>query len=492
MRRILLLALVVATATTALVSGVATAATPSPLNWGACPADAAAPGLECSTLQVPLDYRNPDGRKIDLEISRIASKNPAQRRGVLLTNPGGPGIAGLKFPTTLVDVLKLPQSVRDTYDLIGLDPRGVGHSTPVTCDLTPEQKTQGLNPPYAQNSADVAKQAEVAKAEAKRCATSETASMLPYLTTASTARDLDKIREALGEPKISYYGGSYGTYLGAVYTTLFPGQSDRIVLDSNLGPDGLDSAATRRFALGVQERFPDFAEFVAKDPSLGLGSTPAQVTAKYYELAARLDKTPVQGANGSLFRQATFGLLYSDTEFPLLAQYWQSLDTNQPSGTSAALAEAASATADASSDNDAASYFAVICNDSRWSRSVSTYQRDVALDRVRYPMFGAAAANIRPCAFWPSAPAEPKVRIGDQGPSNVLMVQNLRDPGTPLAGARQLRRAFGGRARMVTVDQGGHGVYLEVPNQCANNAVTGFLTTGKRTSHDFTCAAESS
>lgn len=131
----------------------------------------------------------------------------------------------------------------------------------------------------------------------------------------------------------------------------------------------------------------------------------------------------------------------------------------------------------------------MICNDSRWPRSVQTYQRNVAIDRIRYPMFGAAGANIQPCAYWPEA-AEAPVRISDDGPTNVLLVQNLRDPATPLAGARQLRRALGDRATMVTADQGGHGVYPMGKNQCANHAVTTFLITGELPDRDYRCSAE--
>lgn len=124
--------------------------------------------------------------------------------------------------------------------------------------------------------------------------------------------------------------------------------------------------------------------------------------------------------------------------------------------------------------------------------ALSDYQRAVEVHRVKYPLISAAAANIGPCAFWPS-PVERPVRIGDRGPSNVLMVQNRRDPGTPLVGACELRNSFDARARMITVDQGGHGAYLLfATNMCANNSVTTFFTTGLCPQHDVTCAAESS
>lgn len=307
--------------------------------------------------------------------------------------------------------------------------------------------------------------------------------MLPYVTTANTARDMDRIRAALGEPKLSYFGISYGTYLGAVYTTLFPQHSDRILLDSNLAPGGLDVTASRLFARGFEDRFPDFAAFAVAHPEYALGTTPAQVQAKYFDLAARLDASPnSQGVDGKLFRLLTFGEFYSDATLPYLAAAWHALDTGRPvppspTGPIPGI------------ENLLSSQLYVVCGDSDWPESVRTYQQNVAIDRVRHPMFGAAAANVWPCAYWPSDPVEPPVRIGDRGPSDVLMLQNLRDPATPLVGAIRLRQAFGDRARMVTADQGGHGVYFG-PNTCANDAATAFLASGVRPRQDVACAAE--
>ncbi|ASR37586.1 hydrolase [Prauserella marina] len=480
MRKTLTLAFVTAVAVTA-VPGVSTAASPDTVQWGPCPEEVTSPLLECSTLEVPLDYRDPDGEKIEIAISRLASENPAQRRGVLLTNPGGPGGSGLDYPAVLAGS-GLPENVLDSYDVIGFDPRGVGDSAPVTCDLTEEQQARGNFPPYAYTAADVAAEAGNARTIAEQCFSSDTASMLPHITTANTARDMDRIRTALGEPEISYLGASYGSYLGAVYATMFPERGDRIVLDSNMGPGGYDVTAMRSFARGMADRFPDFAAFAAGS-EYGLGDTPREVTAKFYELVEKLDATPVEGIDGTAFRGVTFEWLYSDALMPLLAEAWQALDTGKP------LPQGPPPLPNM--ENLMAARFAVICGDNRWPETVGEYQRNVAIDRLLYPMLGGSTAGIGPCAFWPDTRVEPPVRIGDDGPSNVLMVQNERDPGTPLAGARKLRQAFGQRATMVTADQGGHGVYPFGPNTCANDAVTTFLTTGQRPEHDRACAAES-
>jgi pimeloyl-ACP methyl ester carboxylesterase len=482
MRKTLSTALAATVVATMVLPGVSAAAPSAPETprWGPCPEGVTAPGLECSTIEVPLDYREPDGRQIDIAISRLASNNTEKRRGVLLTNPGGPGAGGLEHPAVLA-AAGLPREVLDSYDLIGFDPRGVANSTPLTCELTDEQIARGNFPPYTHDAADVAAEAPRARDIARRCANAPTASMLPHTTTANTARDMDRLRMALGERKISYFGQSYGTYLGAVYTTMFPGHSDRILLDSNLGPDGYDFTAMRLFARGLEDRFPDIAAHITAHPEYGLGATPEQVTATFFELAERLDAAPVHGFDETAFRALTFEYSYSDATLPLLAKSWQALKANQQPPVLPAPSDV---------QNLMASRFAVVCGDSRWPGQVWQYQLSAAVDRVRYPKLGGSTGSVNPCAFWSPERIETPVRIGDRGPSNVLIVQNERDPGTPLAGAKKLRQAFGDRARMVVADQGGHGVYPFGTNTCANDAATAFLTTGERPAHDLRCDAQ--
>ncbi|MFI9454546.1 alpha/beta hydrolase [Amycolatopsis sp. NPDC052450] len=474
--------LTAAAATVAVLVPATASAAVSSVRWGPCPEDVAAPGVECGTLPVPLDYRKPGGATIDIAVSKLASTKPAKRRGIMLTNPGGPGGPGQSMPAGL-RAAGMPSSVLDAYDIIGFDPRGIGRSTPVTCDLKPEQQVSNV-PPYARDAAAVAERATYVAGIAKQCGGSKTAANLPYITTANTARDMDRIREALGEKKLSYYGVSYGSYLGAVYSTLFPQQTDRVVIDSVTGPGGLDPVTSRRLAEGFEDRFPDFAKWAAaRHASYGLGRTPQQVTAKFYELAAKLDGGAVPGVDGAAFRMGTFGALYATKTFPVLAQQWQSLDGE---GVLKQTAE----TAQIDPAQLLAGQLHVVCNDANWPEDVATYQRNVAKDRVKYPMFGAAGANIWACAYWPSEQIEPTVRIGDRGPSNILMVQNLRDPATPLSGAKEMRRALADRARIVTVDEGGHGVWLSDENACGNNAVNRFLVEGKRPARDTACAAD--
>ncbi|WPO76097.1 alpha/beta hydrolase [Streptomyces sp. KN37] len=221
-----------------LAGGVAAAApppksTPRPLSWGACSAaqkELIAAGAQCAKVTVPLDYADPEGRTIRLAISRIKAKSPA-RRGILLSNPGGPGGTGLANTLALRPALK---DVADRYDLIGFDPRFLGESTPLTCGPAPRPAPPA---PTTTPREDFEASVRAARDTARRCQEhGDNATLLPHASTRNVARDMDAIRAALGESKLSYYGVSYGADLGAVYTQLFPRRADRVVLDSSTDP----------------------------------------------------------------------------------------------------------------------------------------------------------------------------------------------------------------------------------------------------------------
>jgi pimeloyl-ACP methyl ester carboxylesterase len=497
------------------------AATPTDtLAWGQCPDDMPASAravLECATVPVPLDHDQPDGEQIEIMISRLASASPADRRGVLLLNPGGPGGSGLSQPADMSG-LGMPATVLNAYDLIGMDPRGVGHSAPVSCGFTAEQDYPGNVPPYAEDAAAVAEQAEFARQIADQCAANDPEGRMRHMTTANTARDMDVIRAALGEDRLSFYGASYGSALGGAYASLFPERSDRVVVDSNLGATSLDRGSLRRFAVGMEDRFPDFATWAAaRHESYGLGTTPAAVRETFLAQAGELADRPVGGIDGATFRFYTFAGLYGDSSFGTVAQLWQSLadgDAEAARGqaeklrsvvpsmapgsplpgstagaaTSGVATDRTGAATPSPYDNAWSAFLAVTCNDTDWAEDVKTYQRAVAADRERYPLFGAAAANITPCAFWHNDPVEPPVEFTEEGPANVLVLQNLRDPATPHLGGRLAREAFGDRARLVSVDAGGHGVYVYDDNPCALNTTTRFLLDGRLPKTDTFCA----
>jgi pimeloyl-ACP methyl ester carboxylesterase len=483
----------------------AEASVTSALTWGACPQFAANvpvdPRQRCGTVRVPLDYRQPHGRSITVAVSRIPAADPAKRRGVLMLNPGGPGSEGLSQPS--VFGARASKAVLDSYDLVGFDPRGVGRSSPVTCGLTDAETVP--NYPYPAADGSIAGNVAFARSAAARCA-ARSGAVLPYITTANTARDIDLVRAALGAPRVSYWGGSYGTYLGAVYASMFPGRADRVVLDSAVDPAKLWYGVFRAQNAGMTIRFPDAAR-VAAAGGLGLGSTVDEVTAGYRRLASRLDRRPVTvpGAavalNGNVLRHYTFTLLHYDSVLPDLARAWRAT-ADLADGTAtpeqvallqavmAAITPSTSTAPGVPADNSLAAAWAIACGDVRWPGDVRTYARNVAADRAAYPLTAGFGAGIWPCAFWPTTPAERPAVLGDRGSRNVLIVQNERDPATPLSAGRGLRRALGQRAVMVTVDAGGHGVYgVQAPGSCATAAVDAFLVGGVLPATDTRCPA---
>lgn len=467
-------------------AGPVAAPEPAGLDWQECPELGApydgmptAAFLECATVEVPLDYTEPNGETIEIAVSRLPSQDPTQRRGALLLNPGGPGGPGLPMPLDLA-ALGAPASLLDSYDLIGFDPRGVGYSAPVDCGIDLAEYNTNI-PPYATSPKDVKDRASFVEGIAEMCADADTDGSLKHMSTANTARDMDQIRDALGEETISYFGVSYGTALGSAYVSMFPENTDRVLLDSATARPALDRAAMRRMGRGTEDRFPDFTEWAAqRDGTYELGATSEEVRAKYFELAERLDEEPLPGFDGAFFRLNTFSALYDDASFPELAQLWQSVDrldasraeqlaqhlSGPPPGAAYSPAQTVSA------------QLAVICNDTGFSSRLGTYQRDVIIDRGRYPVFGAATAGITPCAYWPNEPVERPVDLNPEGPELVIL-QNLRDPATPYSGAAIMAQRFGERANFVSVDQGGHGAYLFNDNACANNIATRYLVHGE-------------
>ncbi|MEU8383921.1 alpha/beta hydrolase [Streptosporangium sp. NPDC048865] len=472
--------------------------------WGECPPAESGvsrdPRQRCATLRVPLDYRAPRGRSIEIAISRIGTARPGARRGILLSNPGGPGGRGLDLPSRLAVVL--PPEVLDRYDLIGFDPRGIGHSTPVTCGIdTVKQFTLLL--PYPAPDGGIERNLAFARDTAAACA-ERSGDLLPFVTTANTARDMDRIRAALGEPKLSYFGLSYGTYLGAVYISLFPGRADRIVMDSAADPGRVWRDMWRTWNEAVAERLPDLLTFAAeRDAVYHLGATPEEVRRTFDRLAAALDRRSLPGPDGlvldgNALREITRAGLYHSGDFPFIAEFWQELATVVPGSTvdTAVLARlgrlspvGGTGTAQIPADNQVAALYAVICDDAAWPRSVALHARQVAADRRAWPVTAGMPSNLWPCAAWHTRPVEPPVTVTDHGPRNVLILQNTRDPSTSLVSARGLRAVLGRRAVMITVDQGGHGVVGL--GSCADQAMVTFLADGVLPGRDRLCPAPS-
>jgi pimeloyl-ACP methyl ester carboxylesterase len=493
-RRALVLALSVSAAATTLtaLAGPAAGAPSAPpaLTWRPCAQPGGPTDQECADLPVPLDYRDPDGPQLTLAVSRLRSEHPEARRGTLLVIPGGPGGSGVRRLTQQGKALR--GQLGGAYDIVSLDPRGVGGSTRATCGLPAEDRHLVTLRAWPAPDGGIGENVARARRTAEACARNGGA-VLRGLTTANEVRDIDRFRRALGEERLSAYGVSYGTYVGAVYAQKYPERTDRWVMDSNDDPDPRRVARRwlENMARGAEDRFPDFAAWAA-DPArapegLRLAERPEDVRPLFLALAAELDRAPRETATpgvpltGNRLRQAMHLALYNDASFDDLALLIR--QAGDPKATPVLPPDLAGPL----SDEDAAAVMAVICNDVRWPTSVAAHERAVAEHRVRYPLTAGMPVNIGPCSFWKDRPAEKPTRITDDGPSNILMIQNRRDPATPHVGALRMRAALGDRARLVTVERGGHGAYLGTGNACGDRTVTTFLLTGQRPERDVTC-----
>ncbi|MET8544628.1 alpha/beta hydrolase [Kitasatospora sp. NPDC004799] len=482
------------TALSALPAGAADTSKPGRdrLAWTDCPGAPADSPQRCADVTVPLDHADPDGPRITVAISRITAADPHLRRGVLLAVPGGPGGSSIDLVKGMAG--RLPQSVRDRYDVVGFDPRGFGRSTPVSCGLdTADLAMVKLRPwPAADGSID--ENLATARRVAETCARAG-GPVLRSISTANEARDIDSIRRALGERRLSVWGTSYGTYVGAVYTTMFPERTDRIVLDSNDDPDPsrVGRGWLAAFGPGAEDRFPDFARWASAPGNPDrVADTPEEVRPLFLDLAARLDRAPLPwpGANpaelnGNVLRETLLEGLYADARFPAVARLMLAGLGRRDLPKAPVLGEQALQAL----QNTVAVSVGTLCNDVRWPADPAGYAKAAAAERAARPLTAGMPVNAMPCAFWPFAPAEPPVRVTDRGPANVLLTQNLRDPATPYAGALRLRAAFGDRARMVTVDSGGHDVYRANGNACGDAVVTDYLVTGRRPARDVRCPA---
>lgn len=472
-------------------------ATPG-ITWGACPALAEGasrdPRLTCGTVTVPLDHQDPGGETIEVAVSKLPAATSRDRRGVLVLNPGGPALPGLDTPGVVAPTL--PSSVLAAYDLVGFDPRGVGHSTPQSCDLD-DPSLAGLFP-YPAADGSISANVDHARTVAERCATNA-GEKLRYFTTANTARDMDRIRAALGEEKISYWGQSYGTYLGTVYGSLFPERADRVVLEGNVDPTKVWANATDHWGKAMSERFPDAARVAAaQHATLGLGGTVDEVTRTYLALADRLDRTPapVPGTplalTGSMLRTVTYSLLLDNETLPVLAQFWKAsvglADGTLSEADGQVLEQVFAApppTPGVPADNQATMFLALTCGDAPWSDDVDEYARRTAEDRATWPLTAGMPANIWACAFWPE-PIEEPVRVTDEGPRNTLILQNRRDNATPWEDGLGLYEVLGERAAFVGADHGGHYVYGQ-GSRCVDEATVAFLTTGQLPDEEVVC-----
>ncbi|MHC3469326.1 alpha/beta fold hydrolase [Streptomyces sp. 7R007] len=444
-------------------------------------------GARCADVTVPLDYARPGGRTITVAVSRIRAADSAHRVGALLLNSGGPG------GQTLADPPWVRQAMRDVgprYDVVGVDPRFVGRSTPLDCHWPTGSSFRGPGSDRAGFERSVAFAADLAR----RCRTHE-GDVLPYVTTRDTARDMDVIRAALGERTISYLGYSYGSYLGEVYATMFPGRTDRVVLDGVVAP----ARYGPRLLIGTERAnrhaLRDWAAWAAaRDTAYGLGRTPGAVLAVVDRVRAAAARAPLTVGDRRVDEQVLPLVVFNglsqdnDSAYGDFAQAVRDLRRaagGRPVGTpSPWLADALDFLLSGAESAYGSVQSAILCGDVAAPRDPETYWRDVQRARLQDPLFGPVTHTIGPCAFW-EPPRERPTRIRADLPA--LLVNATGDPRTTYRGATDVHRMWPS-SRLLTLrgaDQ--HAVYGVFGSDCVDATVNAYLATGRLPSADVTC-----
>ncbi|WP_460369505.1 alpha/beta hydrolase, partial [Actinocorallia lasiicapitis] len=385
-------------------------------------------------------------------------------RGVLLVNPGGPGGAGRGFAFDVAAAL--PPDLRQAYDVVGFDPRGVGGSRPaITC------KADHLGPNRPPYDREIRRWLARSKTYAQACGRRHGA-LLRHMTTLDAARDLDLIRAALGVEKIDYYGGSYGTYLGAVYASRFPRRVGRMVLDSNVRPSRVWYGANLDQDVAFQTNLRAFFAWIARHRSAyRLGRTSAAVERRFTADRRALDARPLHRFSGNEFTDLLQVAGYTTDWWPTLAGAWSAWKRHRDTG---GLFTAHQAVA-AEGDNEYAVYNAVGCTDAPWPRSWKRWKRDARRIDRRAPF--ATWQNTwfnAPCLYWP-APARKPVKINASQP--ILLLQATHDAATPYAGGLEMHRLLR-RSRLVVEDGGRTHVIALSGNRCVDRKWQSYLRSG--------------
>ncbi|MFD8420328.1 alpha/beta hydrolase [Streptomyces sp. NPDC059466] len=488
-------------------STVLTAADPAPadvpfppapaprLDWKPC---VEGPEYDCAIAKVPLDYLDPGRRTIELAVVRRKATGPGRRAGTLFFNPGGPGGPGtVQMPQNYGS---FPREIRERFDIVSWDPRGVGNSTAVNCFPTTEEavawaagKPVGLPVGEQQRAAWIAAFADLGR----RCERRDP-ELLRHVSTADTARDLDQLRQVVGDPQLTYLGVSYGTFLGATYANLFPGKVRAMVLDSNIDPQAWTNHAS--------DAEPRLTPFLRMGTDVGAAATLDQFLTlcgsastaacafsaggaratrdKFDELMRRLRQRPVgDWTYGRTVADVVSSLYVVHPGWTDLAARLQDLWQGRLPQ-SAAPSPAPPVPVPYTGTEQAA---AILCSDSPTPRDPGVYhalEEAAALragDAGRFWTWGA-----EPCATWPVVAADRY-----RGPWNeptahpVLVVGTTYDPATPYTGSQAMARDLAS-ARLLTNHGYGHTALLN-PSDCVRQYESRYFIDGTLPPVGATC-----
>lgn len=433
----------------------------------------AAESAECAMLTVPMDHEDIQGETIDLAVTRIAATGD-DRIGSVVLNPGGPGAQATTF-APLVAALWTGGRITERFDIVGFDPRGVGLSRPAVDCYTDEER-----------DADVPLAAlgewteESAREIVHKCAQGTgSEEVLAHLGTRDTARDMDVLRSALGDDKLTFAGASYGTRLGSVYAEMFPQNVRALVLDGAVDP--LMNTGERRVQLseGLQASFQRFADYCATQAECPLGTDPARATTEAQELLRPLVDEPLIAADGREvgFLAAGEGIvagLYSEASWPAIIAGLSELQAGRPDALLALRDGSYGRSESGEYTNSYEALFAINCLDEeRFTAEEMAQLGEDLNDAVPFLDPGTDPATQDGCEYWPGEPTLGYPYATDiDGLPEVLVISATGDPVTPHDGGISLADTLG--ARLLTVDGNQHGTVIS-RNACVDGAVANYL-----------------
>ncbi|MBT0769921.1 alpha/beta fold hydrolase [Kineosporia sp. J2-2] len=454
-----------------------------------------APKVDCAKVTVPVDWSKPDGEKIRIALARREATNPKTRIGSLLYNPGGPGVSGVAMIKGSA-ASAFSKKVRSRFDIVGFDPRGVGSSTAVRCPaggarerVLTEKVTDTL---FAGKGLSGKKLRQIRAANRKDGQTCRELSgaVADHLDSLSVARDMDGIRSALGDDKLTFYGLSYGTLLGQQYATLFPGRVRALLLDSNLDHSLSGTGFLVSQAAAVQDSFDQYVAWCDRSSTCTLHRQGARAVFTKLRLRAQRgrlrDPDTGEKVGVSMLIDTTQTFL-SGPDWTSLSSWYSGLLSGRVVGDSEHLR-----TASYGRDPGEKSADGIFCSDWR-TQFTGAAQLRTTVKRMRavapdMRMSSMAMGTVLGCQGWPTAVRAPQAKLKWAGVPAVLLVNSLHDPATPYSGARDVARQSG--ARLLTYNGWGHGVIgRRGTGSCLRDAATLYLVNLKVPASGRHCAA---
>jgi len=468
-----------------VVDGRGVIATPrpgTPIDWSQCDvaaSDVRIPaGAECGKLSVPVDYAKPDGDVARLAMIRF--KATGDKIGSLIINPGGPGESGVGAAASLVGAM--PPSIRERFDLVGFDPRGVGASTPaVWCNSDADNDRQRADDQVDYTPEGVAHIESETKDFVARCVEKMGDEFLANVGTSNVIKDLDAMRAALGDQKLTYLGYSYGTRIGSAYAEAYPQNVRAMILDGAVDPNADPVEADIRQAAAFQTAFDDYAADCAKGPNCPLGTDPAKAVDVYKSMVEPLVKNPAKTRDprGLSYSDAIVGTilpLYSPNLWRHLTQALSELK-NGSGDTMLKLADLyMGRDEDGHYNNSTDVRVAVNCVDEPpiTDRKTVVEEDRRAREVAPFMSYGQFTGNapLGTCAFWPVPATSKPHRISVAGLPPVLVVSTTNDPATPYQAGVDLAKQLGGT--LLTFDGTQHTVVFQ-GNKCVDDIAAKYL-----------------